>query len=214
MNKARELNMIMYCSLDFAKERLNKKLSQIESFAIIEHNRDTDKDGNIKQRHLHLFLRLKSSRIVNEIKAWFVQIDEKGLPTNVLASSTRGSALDSLLYLTHKNAPNKYQYDESLIYKYNIDVNSIDDIPVDDTFNILSDYLNKTPLLQMVKKYGKDFLYHYNCYKDIASDMRIYETSQIVSNTDMVYKGRSNIFAIQENFIDTETGEVKQNSEK
>lgn len=183
-----EFNFVMYCSLDFALNVLKRKLNQISSYGLILHDKDVNKDGVLKEQHLHLYLRLKVRRKLGEIKSWFVAIDDKGLSTNVLFNPVKTTTKDCILYLTHANDKTKYQYDVSLLYKYNIDFDSLDDIAVDSTYDILRDFMNGSSLLDMVKRYGKDFLYHYNCYKDIKCDIEKNNYYFIKEDDNLDYK--------------------------
>ena len=75
----------------------------IEKWAYIVHNRDTKPDGSEKPPHLHLMVKLKSPYPLDSIaKAFEVK------PQYIERIKGRWSS--ALAYLTHKNAPSKFQY--------------------------------------------------------------------------------------------------------
>lgn len=75
----------------------------IEKWAYIVHNRDMKPDGSEKPPHLHLMVKLKSPYPLDSIARSF---DVK--PQYIERIKGRWSS--ALAYLTHKNAPSKYQY--------------------------------------------------------------------------------------------------------
>lgn len=78
---------------------LNNK-SSIKDYACILH----DKDGT--RPHYHIAVRLKDSYDTKYIAEWF------GIAENFV-SKVKGRWSDMLKYLTHENAPEKFQYDEN-----------------------------------------------------------------------------------------------------
>lgn len=72
----------------------------IQDYAFILH----DKDEGVKP-HYHIAIRLKSARKSDQVCKWF------DVPENCL-EKVKGDWKDILLYLTHRNAPSKYQYDD------------------------------------------------------------------------------------------------------
>jgi cytidylate kinase len=84
----------------------------IKDYAYILHDKDTDADGNLKAPHYHIMLRFKDSVPTTSICSWF------GVKENYI-NKIHGSFGDALAYLTHKNAPSKYQYlDENVVTNF------------------------------------------------------------------------------------------------
>ena len=87
------------------KETLEKALDNnaIKDYAYIIHDKDLKEDGTTKYKHYHISLRFKYSQDTKNIAKWF-NVSEN------FVSKIKGKYEDSLLYLTHANAPEKYQY--------------------------------------------------------------------------------------------------------
>lgn len=75
----------------------------IKDYAYILHDKDEDKDGQLKAPHWHICIRFKDSVPTASICSWF-NISENYI------NKIKGRFADALAYLTHKNAPDKYQY--------------------------------------------------------------------------------------------------------
>lgn len=187
MPKISELFLISYLpSIDIINEILDKKLKNIKSYAFIYHDKDTyindilddkneiiHKKGDLKIPHYHIYLRLKSRREPDEIKRWFMPkglLDVNGLPFNCLSQKVK-SSVACIEYLTHKNEPEKYQYSENDIISYNID-SVLENDAIDNSIDIVEDMLTGFSTRELVKRYGRDFIYHYNCYSAIVAKIK------------------------------------------
>lgn len=97
------------------EEQIEKGLDHnaIKDYAYILHDKDEDKDGNQKKPHWHICIRFKDSVPAPSICKWF------GITDNYI-NKIRGRFGDALAYLTHNNAPGKYQYLEEEV-KSNFD---------------------------------------------------------------------------------------------
>ena len=187
MPKVRELFLISYLpSSDIINDILDKKIKNIKSYAFIYHNKDIyindildDKNevihikGDLKIPHYHIYLRLKVSREPDEIKRWFMPKelkDENGLPYNCLSQKVK-SSVACIEYLTHKNEPEKYQYSENDIISYNID-SVLENDAIDNSIDIVEDMLSGFSTRELVKRYGRDFIYHYSSYSAIVAKIK------------------------------------------
>lgn len=88
-----------YIDLNEVKKVLKQK-ECIKHYAYIIHNKD-----NIKE-HIHLMLRFNNAYDIKNVADWF------GIQQNYI-SRIKGKFGDALEYLTHKNAPEKFQYADS-----------------------------------------------------------------------------------------------------
>lgn len=173
---------------EIVKDILDKKSKYISAYAFIYHDKDTyDKDildgdkvihaqGELKQPHFHIYLKLKASRQEEEIRRWFMPKgvkDSNGLAFNCLSQKVK-SAYGAIEYLTHRNAPEKYQYDDSEVISYNID-NILEDCPKDDSFNVIEDILNGVSTRDLVRRYGRDYIYHISAYEAVAQKIKAEE---------------------------------------
>ena len=93
--------------LDMAKvtDVLNNK-SSIRDWAYIIHDKDVNNDNEPVKPHIHLCVRLKDSYDSKYISNWF------NVAENYICK-IKGRWSDMLSYLTHKNAPEKHQYDDN-----------------------------------------------------------------------------------------------------
>lgn len=75
----------------------------VKDYAYILHDKDENEVGECKKPHWHICLRFKDSVPTASICSWF------GITENYI-NKIRGRFADALAYLTHTNAPDKYQY--------------------------------------------------------------------------------------------------------
>ena len=81
------------------------------------HDRDIDDDGSLKKAHYHLLVAYSSATTLNNIKGWFKAC---GMPESDLHSvRVCASGVGYYRYLTHKDNPEKAQYNESDIMVFN-----------------------------------------------------------------------------------------------
>jgi hypothetical protein len=93
-----------------AKEHLTFAVSPI-------HDKDVDEDGSPKKAHYHLLLAYTSATTLNNIIGWFKFC---GMPESDLHSvRVCASAVGYYRYLTHKDNPQKAQYDDKDIRIFN-----------------------------------------------------------------------------------------------
>lgn len=88
----------------------------IKSWAYIVHNKDTNEDGTPKEPHVHIVMELVESRQYSTVggyvgvPAQYVCAIRQKVKAGKRMMSDIGGAL---AYLTHRNAPDRYQYDDS-----------------------------------------------------------------------------------------------------
>lgn len=93
-----------------AKEHLTFAVSPI-------HDKDIEEDGSPKKAHYHLLLAFSSATTLNNIRGWF---NACGMPESDLHSvRVCASAVGYYRYLTHKDNPQKAQYDDKDIRVFN-----------------------------------------------------------------------------------------------
>ena len=136
------------------------------------HDRDVKEDGTLKDPHYHFLLVLRRSRRLSDIQSCM----KKTLLGNVLLQPCH-SVSGSYGYLTHENEDSKVHYDESSIvssadssywksYTSSNDCNK----SCDTIMSAYLDLLNSMPLTDCAKKYGRDFIIHYNHIKSLLLD--------------------------------------------
>lgn len=137
------------------------KRTSIRSYAVIKHDHDE------ADTHHHIVVRTHCTWTAPAVNKWFKDI-ETGQNTFTELVYDRSSIID---YLTHENDPDKYHYDKDAVIDGGID----DILPkgetADDTAEIVEKLLQGVSLRELVKLYGKDFVYHYSSYKAIIEDI-------------------------------------------
>lgn len=144
----------------------------VDEYAYILHDRDVKEDGTPKEPHYHFLFVLRRSRRLSDIQSCM----KKTLQGNVLLQPCR-SVSDSYGYLTHENDDDKAQYDESSIvssadksFWLPADSSSESDTSCDVIMSAYLDLLKSMPLSYCAKKYGRDFIIHYNHIKSLLLD--------------------------------------------
>lgn len=82
-----------------------EKIQKTYEFVAIEHDKDTDEGGELKKRHIHVFLKFKNAKWNTAV------LEELGLEPRFLEEIKSEKA--ALQYLLHANEENKYHYDIS-----------------------------------------------------------------------------------------------------
>ncbi len=105
--------------LNLFLNRLNGRPAMIKHYAMIVHDKDKDDAGNSKAPHIHAILELTSGYRFTNIASYFeipvqqIEVIHAKRPYGKKKATDIGLALS---YLTHRNAPDKYQYpDEAVI---------------------------------------------------------------------------------------------------
>ena len=151
---------------------LKNPLSVVSEYAYILHDRDVKEDGTPKEWHYHFLLVLNRSRRLADIQSYL----KHSLLGTVLLQPCH-SVPASYGYLTHENEDSKVHYDESSIvssadksyWKADTSSNGCDKSS-DSIMSAYLDLLNSMPLTECAKKYGRDFIIHYNHIKSLLLD--------------------------------------------
>ena len=81
------------------------------------HDRDVEDDGSLKKGHYHLLLAYSSATTLKNIRGWF---NACGMPeTDLHSVRVCASGVGYYRYLTHKDNPEKVQYDDNDIRVFN-----------------------------------------------------------------------------------------------
>lgn len=106
-------------SLTYDVDKLIKSLAEEHlTFAVSPiHDKDIEEDGSPKKAHFHLLLAYSSATTLNNIRGWF---NACGMPESELHSvRVCASGVGYFRYLTHKDNPEKTQYDVNDIRVFN-----------------------------------------------------------------------------------------------
>ena len=146
--------------------------SVVSEYAYILHDRDVKDDGTPKEPHYHFLLVLHRSRRLADIQSY---MKNSLLGTVMLQPCHSVSA--SYGYLIHENEESKVAYDESSIvssadcsyWKADTSTN-VRGKSCDIIMSAYLDLLKSMPLIECAKKYGRDFIIHYNHIKSLLLD--------------------------------------------
>ena len=146
--------------------------SVVSEYAYILHDRDVKDDGTPKEPHYHFLLVLQRSRRLADIQSYF----KYSLQGNVMLQPCH-SVSASYCYLTHENEVSKVSYDESSIVSsadssfWKAVTSTNECVKLCDTImSAYLDLLKSMPLIECSKKYGRDFIIHYNHIKSLLLD--------------------------------------------
>lgn len=189
VKQARAFWIRTYLSKDGLDLFLQTNIKRIRSYAYILHDRDADENGELVQPHYHLVLRMYSQWSRKRIYKLFVpflwnfnngQWDKIANIDLQISSDYKAN----FTYLTHDNDPDKYQYDKSLIVSNDPDdFGNHDDKCKDGAFEIVNDIIDGKSQLFLLKKYGREYVYHKKQYELIAQCI-IYEENQFMEECD------------------------------
>ena len=163
--KARFFSLVSYLSTNQIAEILQRKGTSVRAWAMIDH----DKDG--KTSHRHVILRTNSSWSLNQLLKWFTGTDAEGNECNTFGEVVRDRTA-ICEYLTHENDEDKHHYDHAEI----IDHGLCDLLPssesADDTFEIVEKMTQGVSVRELVRLYGRDFVYHYGNYVAVVNAIK------------------------------------------
>lgn len=164
VQRIRKFGLVTYLDEHEVITALKKNIDKITRYAFAVHDNEKESADN----HIHILLYTYHGHSYNAVRNWF----SKRQNTFAKPILDDESAVD---YLTHKNELDKVQYSDSIIQKYNFVVDNI--VYDDNGYNILQAVLDKVPLRTIAKRFGRDFIYHYRAYKELAEDIRFEEST-------------------------------------
>lgn len=163
--KARFFSLVSYLTTNQLTEIMQRKGVSVRAWAMIDHDKD------IKDAHRHLVMRTNSSWKPSQVLKWFIGTDEAGKDCNTFIEVVHDRTA-ICEYLTHENDPDKYHYDHSEV----IDHGLCDLLPssesADDTFEIVEKMTQGVSVRELVRLYGRDFVYHYGNYVAVFNAIR------------------------------------------
>lgn len=157
---------ITYLPNEILKERLKHK--DISHYCYILHDKDTVEGGELKEGHIHLLITFKQPKSINSVRKIFEH------KQNTLAKPMEDVVHD-IQYLTHKNDPDKFQYDEKDIvtdgstYWSRLAKSEDIDNGNEAFINDLCD--PNISLREMAIRYGRDYMKNYRAYHHFAQEM-------------------------------------------
>ena len=172
MNKKRNWAFVLYT--ESAPENWKEILIQsgVELAISPYHDKDKNPLGDDKKPHYHIILSYPGPTTFNNVKS--LVVDKLGQPIPIYLESVKGY----YRYFTHKDNPEKYQYDDHDIKLFNgFDVSSI---------------LNNTEVFQITKFVNsfirENDLVEYSDLVDILQDNQFYEELNVVLTHPSYFK--------------------------
>ena len=174
MSNSRTRNFSLTSYLDKTKIELTllKHQNQIRFYAYILHDKDTNEDGILKEPHYHIILITYNPKTVSAVRRWFYGwVDSDGKDINTLAQKCI-DVYNAYDYLFHKHNPDKFQYNpDDIVSNDKCHFLGSAESDIDNATQMLFDLVNGVSFRTMAKKYGKDFIYHYQALRLLAYDM-------------------------------------------
>ena len=202
--RSRKFSCISYIDAEKLKVFLSNA-EWLQHYAFITHDKDVwteadeklnanHKAGTIKEKHSHVILYTYSSKTSSAIRKLF---DRYSLSVYGEANKQNTTcqichdASAKYRYLTHKDNPEKPQYNDSLISHDDINywqklvvTEGLNDVKENTVMAMINDYLSAVPFRDMVLRYGRDFVYHFAYIRDMAHMIDNQEKYGVVSPVD------------------------------
>lgn len=167
--KSRYHAFMTYATIDQINRVIYDHQTSIVSYAYICH------DGDQTERHYHLIIRTYDAWSPSQILKWFAFVKLE-TDQNTFVEEL-GDLKAFALYLTHKDAKSveagKHPYDKSLIKDFGLLSNDTTHESYDDTYEIVLAMMAGMRTRDLVRRYGKKFIYHYSQFvavKDAIDD--------------------------------------------
>lgn len=170
MKKDRWFSIVTYTDETIVSKVLERYGKNIRAYAYIVHDKD------VVDYHIHMMLHTYNPYTYKGIISWFRAVQDDDDERNTFAQSIKDRH-QLYQYLTHENVgAEKYKYDEEDIVEYNIQ-DFFDEETKDDSYECLNDLLNGVPFRTLAKRYGRDFIYHYDSYQKLCTEIKRQEGS-------------------------------------
>lgn len=187
---SRYFSLISYCSARDIEKILANHRSSIRAYAYIYHNADE------ATPHFHILIRTLSSWKPLALCKWFSAcVDDSGAPVNTLCEIA--SSIDSLVpYILHETeesiADGKHRYDKSEIISYRLYDLKMQTDSFDSSYEIVKAMTLGISPRELVRRYGRDYVYHYNAYRAVVDAIIEFEGASrsfsITSNENTYYE--------------------------
>lgn len=134
-------------------------LKSAKHWAWIYHDKDD------KEPHYHIYVSFATKKSGNQLLSL---IDGN---SNTFYEGLKGTAQDLIIYFTHENQQNKYQYDNENIHYDNTgywEKGEAKEAKEDANEEFLNDLICQKPRREMARKYGRDYMKNYRAYEEFA----------------------------------------------
>lgn len=159
-------SLMSYLSEENIKSVLSFYSFKIRQYAFILHDKDVKDNGDLVEPHYHIVIYTNNAMTCSAVLKLF-----EGHSENTFIEVVRNkSAIND--YLIHKDKNEKYQYPVSDITysdkKYFDNLSNDYSDSAENTLNICLDLIDRVPYVEMIMRYGRDFVINYKRYSDMA----------------------------------------------
>ena len=168
--KTRFFSLMTYASEKQIQRVMRDHIKSVRAFCYIYHDKDE------AEPHHHIMIRTHSTWTPPQLARWFAGlVDGDKKPINTFCESANDtSALEE--YFTHTDEKSKeagkYQYKKEDIKDFGLwDIVDRKE-SYDDCLEIVNKILLGVSYRELVRQYGRKFLYHWDKYADIAVEIR------------------------------------------
>lgn len=203
-NRVRNFEMITYQSEEVIQAVLRLYEVRIRHYAYILHDKDIKEDGTLVAEHYHVLLVFNNAMTVTAVQKLFPDNGQNTFPAPM-----RDKA-DCFNYLDHADCPDKYQYSREAIvcddldYWTDLQRGDTDD---DRVLNIIDDILEKVPLYELARRYGRDLVINFDRYRSFAYQVARHTKVENFLSVEEVSNNTSSPFD-EQLVIDSDSGEV------
>ena len=181
--KLRQLEIVQqteYITKEDILTGIEQGKNYIDKYAFILHDKDKNENGELKAPHYHILLHFKYTVNTDYVLKWF------NIKENYI-NKIKSQFYNAVLYLTHDNAPEKYQYDENEItsnfnikeYKQKNEVKKTKKQEQEEVNNIVNDIVNLKIRKNNFNNISPDL---YVKYKKSIDNAFIYRNMLLTSN--------------------------------
>lgn len=184
VQRTRTFSLVSYLDNVQIFDVIRKHDNQIDKYAYLLHDKDYDKDGNLKQRHYHIIIRTVHANTVECVRNWFYGYkDANGLEINTLCQKCI-DVKSAFEYLFHRDAKSREE-GKTLYTEDTLMCNSMeyflehDSGKEDNLRSAFIEWMNGSNCYDLALKYGRDFIIHYRTLRELVEDSRyIYENKK------------------------------------
>lgn len=170
--------------------KLIKANQAVERFAYIIHDKDVDADNKLKAEHIHIMIKFAYSYNVMTLAK------QLNLESQYIQKIQSRNYEDALLYLTHANAKEKYQYSSDAV-KANFDYVAICERYLKRKEQALTKLSEKEQLKLLCEEIVQGKIRRYNYFEYISTDFFVRYRTKF----ENAFKMRDDMLKAQENRI-------------
>lgn len=196
MGETLKLRMCEICQQTAHIESIDEMIKTIkanqavEKYAYIIHNKDVDADGKLKAEHIHIMIKFAYSYNVMTLAK------QLNLESQYIQKIQSRNYEDALLYLTHANAKEKYQYSADAV-KANFDYQAICERYLKRKEQATSKVSEKERIKLLCDEIVQGKIRRYNYFEYISTDFFVRYRTKF----ENAFKMRDDMLKAQENRI-------------